>query len=318
MAAMSVGSLAPISSFLTSYTPITHRYSYSKTRGLFGGVSVEGSVIVERQDANSIAYKSNVTAKQLLSGSVDPPEWASSLIRTLESCTGMPGSRKWINDGDDFRSNYAFGGGVANPGNENGPSAKGGKKKKAENNPFPPPSWGQKTDSGSYFQSEFPDDFGSSTTMPKPWDSSRRSDPFSTANFGTHFESDFSPNEQQTRPNPHVELSRSRDDDAFASGSLFDSPKSTVHSRTMSAASPFSQANLTSTNPFMSGGGGSASHQRSFSLAHLPYITPKPELTVPLSPRDGVARAIALYNFEAVEVCAFPYIWLPNRPQLTT
>ncbi|KIO21144.1 hypothetical protein M407DRAFT_43526, partial [Tulasnella calospora MUT 4182] len=51
-------------------------YSYSKTKGLFGGVSIEGSLIVERQDANSIAYQSDVTAKQLLSGMIPPPHWA--------------------------------------------------------------------------------------------------------------------------------------------------------------------------------------------------------------------------------------------------
>lgn len=31
-------------------TALDIRYSYSKTKGLFGGVSVEGSVIVERQE----------------------------------------------------------------------------------------------------------------------------------------------------------------------------------------------------------------------------------------------------------------------------
>ena len=39
------------------------RYSYSKTRGLFGGVSLEGSVIVERQDARyAIAASAKSTA----------------------------------------------------------------------------------------------------------------------------------------------------------------------------------------------------------------------------------------------------------------
>lgn len=31
-------------------------YSYSRSKGLFGGASVEGSIIVERSDANSKAY----------------------------------------------------------------------------------------------------------------------------------------------------------------------------------------------------------------------------------------------------------------------
>jgi len=32
-----------------------------------------------------------------------------------------------------------------------------------------------------------------------------------------------------------------------------------------------------------------------------PYIRPREELTKPLSPYEGVARAIALYDFNAVE-----------------
>ncbi|KAF7796114.1 hypothetical protein EIP86_007287 [Pleurotus ostreatoroseus] len=83
---------------LSTKGKVAAMYSYSKTRGLFGGVSLEGSVIVERSDANSQAYRHNVTARMLLSGSVPPPEWASSLIQTLESCTGMPGNHRWVNE----------------------------------------------------------------------------------------------------------------------------------------------------------------------------------------------------------------------------
>ncbi|TFY73863.1 hypothetical protein EWM64_g10147, partial [Hericium alpestre] len=72
-------------------------FSYSKTRGLFGGLSLEGSAIVERQDANALAYRSDISVRQLLSGSVDPPEWAQYLIRTIERCTGRPGAHvNWV------------------------------------------------------------------------------------------------------------------------------------------------------------------------------------------------------------------------------
>ena len=334
MAAMSVELLACI--FLTTDLahPTFYRYSYSKTRGLFGGVSVEGSVIVERQDANSLAYKSDVTAKQLLSGSISPPEWAHNLIKTLESCTGMPGTREWINDGNTgFHAGYAFGGGVASPGNEPS-SSKSRKKKRAQSTHFPPPSWGQRKESGSYFESEFSDDLRSSTPGSKPWNSYGERDSFPTSTFDTHFESDFSPNVPKTRSNPHTGNSYPRDsslvDDAFAPSSPFDSlpppdftqsqfpPKSTGHSRSVSAAPPLSQKTLSSRNPFAPGeaGGSVASHQRSLSLAQ-PYIATKPELAVPLLPQDGVARAIALYNFQAVEVRALLYI-LCNKDQSTT
>jgi hypothetical protein len=278
-----------------------------------------------------MAYRSDVTVKQLLSGSIEPPEWSDSLIKTLESCTGMPGNRAWINDGNnDFSSSYAFGGGVASPGNEVVPSSKSGKKKKAPNASFPPPDWGQQKNSGSYFESEFPSDFGSARA-PKPWNGYRKTDTFSATTFGTHFESDFSPDEPQTRPNPYTGHSHHQVsgivDDPFAPDSPFDSlprpnhteshpsPKSTGHFRSISAASPFSQTTSSSRNPFAPGGAGSlvASHQRSFSLAQPPYIASKPEFTVPLSPQDGIARAIALYNFEAVEVCVLPRLYIARK-----
>ncbi|KAJ3190397.1 hypothetical protein HDU85_000693 [Gaertneriomyces sp. JEL0708] len=67
-------------------------YSYSKTRGLFAGVSLEGSVIVERKDANATFYQKRVTAKELLSGSVPPPPAAEELYRALNRRSGGAGA----------------------------------------------------------------------------------------------------------------------------------------------------------------------------------------------------------------------------------
>ncbi|KMU74228.1 hypothetical protein CISG_04578 [Coccidioides immitis RMSCC 3703] len=60
-------------------------FSYSKTKGLFAGVSLEGSVLVERRDANSKLYNARVTASQLLGGSIPPPPGAEPLMRVLQS-----------------------------------------------------------------------------------------------------------------------------------------------------------------------------------------------------------------------------------------
>ncbi|KAF9183113.1 hypothetical protein BGZ49_004616, partial [Haplosporangium sp. Z 27] len=60
-------------------------YSYSKSKGLFAGVSIEGSVIVERKDANEAFYRQKVTAAELLSGSITPPPQADILYRALNS-----------------------------------------------------------------------------------------------------------------------------------------------------------------------------------------------------------------------------------------
>jgi hypothetical protein len=60
-------------------------FSYSKTKGLFAGVSLEGSAIVERKDANEKLYGQRFRARELLSGTVEPPAAAAPLMAVLNS-----------------------------------------------------------------------------------------------------------------------------------------------------------------------------------------------------------------------------------------
>lgn len=60
-------------------------FSYSKTKGLYAGVSLEGGVLIERRDANEKLYNSRITAKQILEGGVRPPPAAEPLMRVLNS-----------------------------------------------------------------------------------------------------------------------------------------------------------------------------------------------------------------------------------------
>ncbi|KAG6078273.1 hypothetical protein E4U31_007653 [Claviceps sp. LM219 group G6] len=60
-------------------------FSYSKTKGLFAGVSLEGMAIIERRDANEKLYGTRFTAMQLLTGSIRPPPAADSLMTVLNS-----------------------------------------------------------------------------------------------------------------------------------------------------------------------------------------------------------------------------------------
>jgi SH3 domain-containing YSC84-like protein 1 len=60
-------------------------FSYSKTKGLFAGVSLEGSVLIERRDANEKLYNGRITARQLLEGAIRPPPAADPLMRVLNS-----------------------------------------------------------------------------------------------------------------------------------------------------------------------------------------------------------------------------------------
>ncbi|KAI9663586.1 MAG: hypothetical protein M1829_006045 [Trizodia sp. TS-e1964] len=71
-------------------------FSYSKTKGLFAGVSLEGSALIERRDANEKMYGSRITAAQLLEGRVPAPSAAEPLMRVLNSrvFAGVPSSSR--------------------------------------------------------------------------------------------------------------------------------------------------------------------------------------------------------------------------------
>lgn len=62
-------------------------FSYSKSKGLFAGVSIEGSIVVERKEANEKFYHRKVNAKELLSGQISPPPQADVLYRALNLVT---------------------------------------------------------------------------------------------------------------------------------------------------------------------------------------------------------------------------------------
>ncbi|GJJ09572.1 hypothetical protein Clacol_003795 [Clathrus columnatus] len=134
-------------------------YSYSQTRGLFGGVSIEGSVIVERQDANASAYGPSVTCKMLLNGAIRAPSWADELHRTLEACTGLPGGRTWIADSPNGieAQKYVFGSAAVR-------SPELSPKRKRSSGFFPPTAWGKRKDSGSFFETENDKDSSSGMT----------------------------------------------------------------------------------------------------------------------------------------------------------
>ncbi|KAI5995415.1 hypothetical protein EDD15DRAFT_2422578 [Pisolithus albus] len=118
----------------------------------------------------------------LLSGMVPRLEWASSLVRTLEACTGIPGMRRWIDDRVDEPASYPFDA-SGTPGKPSSPvitsgghrSSLFGKKKKDVD--FSPQHWGTSKNSGSYFAADDLDsheDFGS-TLSSHPLDRHRAS-----------------------------------------------------------------------------------------------------------------------------------------------
>lgn len=58
-------------------------YTYSRSQGIFAGVSLEGTVIATRYEANEQYYGKPVFPADILSGAVPPPEGAKKLVEVL-------------------------------------------------------------------------------------------------------------------------------------------------------------------------------------------------------------------------------------------
>ena len=64
-------------------TPTAALYTYSRSKGLFAGVSLEGAIIATQKDANRAYYGRRVSARAILSGRVAPPAGASHFLDVL-------------------------------------------------------------------------------------------------------------------------------------------------------------------------------------------------------------------------------------------
>ena len=58
-------------------------YTYSRSQGFFAGVSLEGTVVYTRDEANAEFYGKPVQAREILSGSIPPPPGAQKLLKFL-------------------------------------------------------------------------------------------------------------------------------------------------------------------------------------------------------------------------------------------
>ncbi|KAF9455000.1 DUF500-domain-containing protein [Macrolepiota fuliginosa MF-IS2] len=285
-------------------------YSYSKTRGLFGGISIEGSVIVERQDANSQAYKSPVTVKMLLGGHVDPPEWAEPLTKTLDGCTRMPGQRDWIHDEYDrpTDSDYAFGGPNTQPSPPPSTYSRSSSflKKKKERQSFPPSHWDIDDDRGPSFS-------GNTSPSTSPGVDTRNVNGFGSSLSRRSTYSHSNPVVAHKTGGTLVDDLDDPFDNAYAVA-VASAPVSRGHvPRAASLGGDFRPPSNRSLPAFRSQhsydaadendeifpGPPPSTQQKPANVQPL-RITPKPQVNRSSYP-GGVARAVALFNFNAVE-----------------
>jgi lipid-binding SYLF domain-containing protein len=66
-----------------SVTPQAAIYTYSRNQGIFAGVSLEGTVIATRYEANEIYYGKPVFPQDILAGDVKAPASAQKLLDVL-------------------------------------------------------------------------------------------------------------------------------------------------------------------------------------------------------------------------------------------
>ena len=64
-------------------TPTAALYTYSRSKGLFAGVSLEGAVIATQKDANREYYGRRASARAILNGRVAAPAGADRLLTVL-------------------------------------------------------------------------------------------------------------------------------------------------------------------------------------------------------------------------------------------
>ena len=60
-------------------------FTYSRSKGLFAGISLEGTVLVERKETNKDFYGQPIPAVDLLTGKVPAPEAASAMYEVVEA-----------------------------------------------------------------------------------------------------------------------------------------------------------------------------------------------------------------------------------------
>jgi lipid-binding SYLF domain-containing protein len=63
-------------------------WSYTKSKGFFAGVQLDGTVIIERNDENERFYGQKLKAEEIISGRVARPQAAQGLYQTLAAAEG--------------------------------------------------------------------------------------------------------------------------------------------------------------------------------------------------------------------------------------
>lgn len=74
-------------------TAVAAIYSYSRSKGAFAGISLEGTVLVEGKKTNAEFYGREISAQEILSNQVPPPVSANTLYQALAGYIPIPAAQ---------------------------------------------------------------------------------------------------------------------------------------------------------------------------------------------------------------------------------
>lgn len=72
----------------TDWKMNTEMLTYSRSKGLFGGLTLEGAVVEQDNDSTEAIYGKNESFREVLTGKVPTPAEAASFIEAVASATG--------------------------------------------------------------------------------------------------------------------------------------------------------------------------------------------------------------------------------------
>lgn len=88
-----------------SASGVAPNYTYSHSKGLFGGVGLQGSAIAARSDINKKFYGRDITPTEILTGAVEQPAAASQLYDAIDRILSMPPASGGSSSGSSVAAN---------------------------------------------------------------------------------------------------------------------------------------------------------------------------------------------------------------------
>ncbi|CAK4087197.1 unnamed protein product [Aphanomyces euteiches] len=81
-----------------SSSGVAPNYTYSHSKGLFGGVGLQGSAIAARSDINKTFYGREITPTEILTGAVEQPTAAAPLYEAIDRVLSLPSQGNPLNN----------------------------------------------------------------------------------------------------------------------------------------------------------------------------------------------------------------------------